>query len=130
MFIDFHHFSWPLNKIQYCHLCPTTVHPSRLSSEKNYSHNSDTYQNISSKRDSFYEKIPSIQKIIPVTAIQFMILSKLETDHSQCHLRRYIQEWTKYIWGCKFKGCLPQILLGPFLNTLSYLYLNKFKFWC
>ena len=46
-----------------------------------------------------------------------------------------IQEWTK--WNLRktafkkledrpyplecFKGCLPQILLGPFLNTLSYI---------
>ena len=45
-----------------------------------------------------------------------------------------VQEWTKYylwktafkifegIWSASlkfFKGCLPQILLGPFLNTLS-----------
>ena len=30
-----------------------------------------------------------------------------------------------------FKGCLPQILLGPFLNTLSHLFLNHlfFGFW-
>ena len=26
-----------------------------------------------------------------------------------------------------FKGCLPQILLGPFLNTLSHPYLLPFK---
>ena len=25
-----------------------------------------------------------------------------------------------------FKGCLPQILLGPFLNTLSQMFLNTF----
>ena len=24
-----------------------------------------------------------------------------------------------------FKGCLPQIFLGPFLNTLTHIYLNK-----
>ena len=33
-----------------------------------------------------------------------------------------------------FKGCLPQILLGPFLNTLSYLrcgtnYINIYHLW-
>ena len=27
-----------------------------------------------------------------------------------------------------FKGCLPQILLGPFLNTLSHITLHKNKF--
>ena len=29
-----------------------------------------------------------------------------------------------------FKGCLPQILLGPFLNTLTHFYYvpNKYKF--
>ena len=29
---------------------------------------------------------------------------------------RMDQEWIKF-----FKGCLPQILLGPFLNTLSHI---------
>ena len=24
-----------------------------------------------------------------------------------------------------FKGCLPQILLSPFLNTLTHIFLNK-----
>ena len=60
-----------------------------------------------------------------------------------------IQEWTKWnlwktafkkfevIWSASdmvclnrpyhfkfFKGCLPQIPLGPFLNTLSHIYIN------
>ena len=31
-----------------------------------------------------------------------------------------IQEWTKEnLWKTAFKGCLPQISPGPFLNTLS-----------
>ena len=51
------------------------------------------------------------------------------------HLRQSIQEWTKWhLWKAAFKkfekqaislqifkGCLPQILLGPFLNTLPHL---------
>ena len=49
-------------------------------------------------------------------------------------MRKGIQEWTKKllwktafkkfegIWSAKFfKGCLPQILLGPLLNTLSHI---------
>ena len=28
-----------------------------------------------------------------------------------------------------FKGCLPQILLGPFINTLSHLFIWAFAFW-
>ena len=31
------------------------------------------------------------------------------------HVEKSIQEWTRF-----FKGCLPQILLGPLLNTLSH----------
>ena len=31
------------------------------------------------------------------------------------HVEQSIQEWTRF-----FKGCLPQILLGPLLNTLSH----------
>ena len=44
-------------------------------------------------------------------------------------MRQSIQEWTKEsLWKTAFKksegiwsakGCLPQILLGPFLSTLS-----------
>ena len=47
------------------------------------------------------------------------------------HLGQGIQEWAKKnLWNLwqhfKFsKGCLPQILLGPFLNTLTYLFLNS-----
>ena len=40
-----------------------------------------------------------------------------------------IQEWTKQnLWNTAFKffkGCLPQILLGPLLNILSHI---KFGF--
>ena len=56
----------------------------------------------------------------------------------EVHLGQSIQEWTKNncgrqpygLWSALgrpyhfkfFKGCLPQILLGPFLNTLSHLF--------
>ena len=41
------------------------------------------------------------------------------------YMRQSIYKWTKF---CErqslknLKGCLPQILLGPFLNTLSHIY--------
>ena len=72
--------------------------------------------------------------------IKLLYVSRLK---SSLHLRQSIQEWTKlnlrkaaFIkfegvsrpYSFKFfKGCLPQILLGPFLNTLSHLYLSCSK---
>ena len=47
------------------------------------------------------------------------------------HMGQSIQEWTKQnLWKTAFKkislqifqGCLPEILLGPFLNTLSHIF--------
>ena len=59
------------------------------------------------------------------------------------HMGQGIQEWTKQnlwktafkkfeaIWSAYhfkfFKGCLPQILLGPFLNTLSHTLLQMLQ---
>ena len=37
------------------------------------------------------------------------------------HLSESTQEWKQTIPVHIFKGCLPQILLGPFLNILSHL---------
>ena len=58
------------------------------------------------------------------------------------HLEQSIQEWTKQnLWKIVFKkfegiyptypikcfkGCLPQLLLGSFLNTLPHFFLSKF----
>ena len=36
---------------------------------------------------------------------------------STCNMRQSIQEWTKQI----FKGCLPQNVFSPLLNTLSHM---------
>ena len=38
-----------------------------------------------------------------------------------------IQEWT---WSNFFKGCLPQILLGPFLNTLNHIISDMMENFC
>ena len=44
-------------------------------------------------------------------------------------MKQSIQELTKLnLWKTAFqffKGCLPQTLLGPFLNTLSHMILIK-----
>ena len=48
-------------------------------------------------------------------------------DFFQEHFGQSIQKWTKEnFWKTAFKklGCLPQILLGPFLNTLPHLNYN------
>ena len=55
------------------------------------------------------------------------------------YTRKSIQQWTKKnLWKTVFKkfeviwyvykGCLPQILLGPFLNTLSHMLLLKISY--
>ena len=45
-------------------------------------------------------------------------------------MRQSVQEWTKQIlWKTafkKFEGCLPQNLLSPLLNTLSYIYSSTY----
>ena len=65
----------------------------------------------------------------------------MNLSSNEYNMRQSIQEWTKQnlwkttfkkfegVWSaCSkpypfkfFKGCLPQILLGPFLNTLSHM---------
>ena len=37
---------------------------------------------------------------------------------------KFVEDSFQKIWREFFKGCLPQILLDPFLNTLSYLTLS------
>ena len=43
------------------------------------------------------------------------------------HMGQSIQEWTKPYHFKFIKGCLPQILLGPFLNTLSHIIFQSTK---
>ena len=42
----------------------------------------------------------------------------------------FCYQWLKDITAISFIGCLPQILLGPFLNILSHMNLNDFSVNC
>ena len=45
--------------------------------------------------------------------------------HSRMDQVNFVEDYLGSLYHFKyFKGCLPQILLGPFLNTLSYIKLH------
>ena len=83
---------------------------------------------------------PSQTKVIPFSESVFKIKVMLDTfldlaDISSQHLnicdKVFKNGSSKICRRQPLKGCLPQILLGPFLNTYSYLsQLVSFAFFC
>ena len=71
-------------------------------------------------------KIKKIKSVLLLAIYNLKSLLGIEISY----LGQSIQEWPYFKF---FKRCLPQILLGPFLNTLSHLIIvrviliNKFK---
>ena len=59
---------------------------------------------------------------LPPRFCRFVLFSSVTYDWKICLSRTYLFRF--------FKGCLPQILLGPFLNTLSYIQLLFDLCWC